>query len=116
MNKIRLLLLIQCACIRFSSAAGAADDGGSGSGGGAGGSSKANCKPGPHAVTNPYPDPDPRAPDRFRVQWWTTASRETPIVLEVFRRWSPLGVDRFHSLVRDNFYDCAAFFRVVPGT
>jgi peptidyl-prolyl cis-trans isomerase A (cyclophilin A) len=74
-----------------------------------------------HAVKNPYPNPDPPAPDSFHVKWWTTARSATtvaapiPIVLEVVRKWSPRGVDRFYSLVRDNYYDCAAFFRVVPG-
>jgi hypothetical protein len=87
---------------------------------------KATCRPSGHAVVNPYPDPDPPAPESFRVKWRTTAPKRNAtasapaaapaIILEVVRKWSPRGVDRFHSLVRDNFYDCAAFFRVVPGT
>ena len=35
-------------------------------------------------------------------------------MLEVIRDWSPLGVDRFYQLIQDNYYDCGAFFRVVP--
>jgi len=50
--------------------------------------------------------------------WKTTATGVAPpreIVMEVVRKWSPLGVDRFYQLLLDNYYDCAAFFRVVPG-
>jgi peptidyl-prolyl cis-trans isomerase A (cyclophilin A) len=60
-----------------------------------------------------YPESDPVAPDTFTVVWNTTVSTQ-PIVLEVIREWSPLGVDRFYQLIQDNYYDCAAFFRVVP--
>lgn len=34
--------------------------------------------------------------------------------MEVHRSWAPIGVDRFWSLLKDHYYDCAAFFRVVP--
>jgi len=76
---------------------------------------KFTCAPGTHAVVNSAPDADPVAPDVFRVTWHTTVSN-TPVVIEVVRAWSPVGVDRFHQLIRDNFFDCSAFFRVVPGT
>jgi hypothetical protein len=75
---------------------------------------KLSCAPGPHDVTNLFPDADPRAPDIFNVSW-TTSAGEKPIVLEVVREWSPLGVDRFYQLFLDNFFNCAAFFRVVPS-
>jgi peptidyl-prolyl cis-trans isomerase A (cyclophilin A) len=75
---------------------------------------KMSCDPGSHNVTNLSPDADPRAPDVFTVSWSTSAG-ENPIVLEVVREWSPLGVDHFYQLVLDNYFNCAAFFRVSPG-
>ena len=77
-------------------------------------SDKLACTSRPNTVPNPYPNPDVKAPDFFTVELLTTASTNDPIVLEVNRSWAPLGVDRFHSLVQDHYYDCAAFFRVVP--
>ena len=56
-----------------------------------------------------------QAPDIFNVRWKTTAAEED-IVVEVYREWSPLGADRFYQLILDNYYNCGAFFRVVPGT
>lgn len=52
------------------------------------------------------------APDTFRVRFATT---EGDIIVEAVRAWSPQGVDRFYNLVRQGFYDDAAFFRVIPG-
>ena len=75
------------------------------------------CVPRPHNVENLSPAKDPRAPDVFHVTWdfiGNNAASSASIVLEVTRAWSPLGVDRFYQLVLDNYYDCAAFFRVVP--
>jgi hypothetical protein len=72
------------------------------------------CAAGLHSMPNLSPDADRRAPDDFRVSWLTSASKK-PIVLEAVREWSPLGVDRFYQLIRDNYFDCAAFFRVAPG-
>jgi len=65
-------------------------------------------------VPNPSPKPDPRSPDKFYVTFSTNVENSEPIVLEVTRAWAPLGVDRFYSLVKDGFYNQAAFFRVVP--
>ena len=77
---------------------------------------KAECVPGLHDVPNLSPANDPRAPEKFRVQWGTSyGDGSQPIVLEVTRSWSPLGVDRFYQLLLDNYYNCAAFFRIVPG-
>ena len=33
----------------------------------------------------------------------------------VTRAWSPIGADRFYTLVKHHFFDGASFFRVVPG-
>jgi peptidyl-prolyl cis-trans isomerase A (cyclophilin A) len=52
------------------------------------------------------------APEVFRVRFETSRG---PFVMEVHHAWSPWAADRFYYLVRRNFYDSAAFFRVLPG-
>jgi peptidyl-prolyl cis-trans isomerase A (cyclophilin A) len=52
------------------------------------------------------------APDVFRVRFETTRGS---FVVEAHRAWAPLGVDRFHYLVRNGFYDGTRFFRVLNG-
>jgi peptidyl-prolyl cis-trans isomerase A (cyclophilin A) len=52
------------------------------------------------------------APDSFRVSFETTRGR---FDVMAHRGWSPNGVDRFYDLVRRQYYDSVAFFRVVPG-
>lgn len=52
------------------------------------------------------------APDSFRVAFET--SRGT-FVVEAVRAWAPHGVDRFHALTREGFFDQDRFFRVIPG-
>jgi cyclophilin family peptidyl-prolyl cis-trans isomerase len=37
------------------------------------------------------------------------------ITLNIERAWAPLGVDRFMQLVKENYYNDNAFFRVVPN-
>mmetsp|Transcript_44616 Transcript_44616/g.49773 ORF Transcript_44616/g.49773 Transcript_44616/m.49773 type:complete len:270 (+) Transcript_44616:59-868(+) len=75
---------------------------------------KNTCKPGPHNKSNPFPEPDARAPDHFYFLIPTTVQEDTGwIIFEVNRTWAPLGVDRFYSLATDNYYDCAALFRVI---
>ena len=84
---------------------------------------KNSCEPGPHNVPNPFPEHDARAPDHFYFVLPTTAYLDSEIeaedagviVFEVNRTWAPIGVDRFYSLANDNYYDCAALFRVVPN-
>jgi len=52
-----------------------------------------------------------KAPDSFKVEFDTSAGKFT---VEVTRDWAPIGADRFYNLVTSNFFDDAAFFRVVP--
>jgi peptidyl-prolyl cis-trans isomerase A (cyclophilin A) len=52
------------------------------------------------------------APDRYKVLFETT---QGDFVLEAYRDWAPLGVDRFYNLVSNGYYDGARFFRVLPG-
>jgi len=52
------------------------------------------------------------APAEFKVRFDTSKG---PFVLEVHREWAPNGVDRFYELVKNNFFNDARFFRVVPG-
>jgi peptidyl-prolyl cis-trans isomerase A (cyclophilin A) len=66
---------------------------------------------------SPLLDPDSaelarQAPDSFRVRFETSRG---PFVMQAVRAWAPHGVDRFHYLVRNGFYDGVRFFRVVPG-
>jgi cyclophilin family peptidyl-prolyl cis-trans isomerase len=53
-----------------------------------------------------------QAPDSFRVAFETTRGN---FVVDVFRDWSPRGVDRFHELVSSGYFTDVAFFRVLPG-
>jgi peptidyl-prolyl cis-trans isomerase A (cyclophilin A) len=50
------------------------------------------------------------APDSFDVQLATTKG---PIVVRLHRDWSPLGVDRFHALVQQRYFDDVAFHRTI---
>ena len=72
---------------------------------------KPACTPGLHKISV---SESLQAPDIFNVRWKTTAAEED-IVVEVYREWAPLGADRFYQLILDNYYNCGAFFRVVPG-
>jgi len=88
---------------------------------------KNTCKPGLHRVKNPSPHPDEQSPDIWYYKIPTTIRRKGyndnvdrednddtgVIVLKIHRDWAPNGADRFYSLVKDNYYDCAIFFRVV---
>ena len=85
---------------------------------------KNSCYTGPHTIPNPSPDPDTISPEIWYFHIPTTVTGDginivgendnNLIVLEIHRDWSPLGADRLYALVKDNYYDCAAFFRVVP--
>jgi peptidyl-prolyl cis-trans isomerase A (cyclophilin A) len=52
------------------------------------------------------------APATFKAKFTTTKG---DFVVEVTRAWAPLGADRFYNLVKNQFYDGAAFFRVLSG-
>ena len=52
------------------------------------------------------------APDIYRVRFETTKGA---FVIEVTREWSPLGADRFYNLVKIDFYNDTAFFRVIKN-
>jgi len=53
-----------------------------------------------------------KAPDVYEVKFTTTKG---DFVVQVTRAWAPLGADRFYNLVVNQFFDEAAFFRVVPN-
>jgi peptidyl-prolyl cis-trans isomerase A (cyclophilin A) len=53
-----------------------------------------------------------QAPASFKAKFTTTKG---DFVVEVTRAWAPLGADRFYNLVKNHFFDGAAFFRVLPG-
>ena len=57
-------------------------------------------------------DDDTKSPDQYRVRLDTSKG---PVVIEVTRGWAPRGSDRFHLLVKRNFYDQNRFFRVIPN-
>ena len=53
-----------------------------------------------------------KAPDVYQAKFTTTKG---DFVIEVHREWAPLGADRFYNLVKNGFFDDAAFFRVLPN-
>lgn len=71
------------------------------------------CKPPSHPV-DPSAAPS-TAPNAVRVAITTTVDPSQEIILELTRDWAPKGVDRLYQLFQDHFFECATFFRVVPG-
>lgn len=55
---------------------------------------------------------DAQAPDSFLVRFETSRG---PFTVMAHRAWSPAGVDRFHYLVINRFFDDTRFFRVIPN-
>ena len=65
------------------------------------------------ALAQPKPGtPNEKAPETFKVRFATTKG---DFVMQVHRSWSPIGADRFYTLVKSGFYDGSAFYRVIPG-
>jgi len=52
------------------------------------------------------------APEKFQVKFETSKGN---FVIEVYRDWSPHGVDRLYYLVKHGFYDDVRFFRIIDG-
>lgn len=55
---------------------------------------------------------DEKAPKTFKVRFETTVG---PFTIKVHRDWAPKGADRLYNLVKLDFYDDVAFFRVIDG-
>jgi peptidyl-prolyl cis-trans isomerase A (cyclophilin A) len=53
-----------------------------------------------------------KAPESFQVLFTTTKGY---FILEAYRRWSPLGVDRLYQLVLSGFYNNNMIYRVEPN-
>jgi peptidyl-prolyl cis-trans isomerase A (cyclophilin A) len=54
---------------------------------------------------------DERAPDSYNVRFDTSKGQ---FIMTVNRNWSPIGADRFYTLVKTGFFDGVRFFRVIP--
>merc|ERR1711916_34215 len=52
--------------------------------------------------------------NKFKVEFTTTVNGGDKFVVEIEKKFAPLGADQFHQLVENGFYDDAGFFRVVP--
>jgi cyclophilin family peptidyl-prolyl cis-trans isomerase len=50
-----------------------------------------------------------KAPETFKAVFKTNKGE---FVIEVYRKWSPLGADRIYQLVKSGFFSDALFFRV----
>ncbi len=68
------------------------------------------CSKSPEVTSGP--PKDEKSPDSYRVKFETTKGL---FVVEVHRDWAPLGSDRFYTLVKNNYFDGAKFFRVIPA-
>lgn len=62
--------------------------------------------------TSSAQDAAEKAPETFQVEFETSAGNFT---IEVPRKWAPVGADRFHDLVKKEFFNDVRFFRVVPN-
>src|ERR1051326_3047085 len=58
------------------------------------------------------PEMSAEAPQEFDVRLQTNRGN---IALEIYREWSPRGVDHFYNLVRTGYYDQVRFSRISAG-
>jgi cyclophilin family peptidyl-prolyl cis-trans isomerase len=58
------------------------------------------------------PPPAGPVPDTFRVAFETTKGK---FVVEVYKKWAPIGAKRFYELAGMGAFDDNAFYRVVPN-
>lgn len=72
---------------------------------------KAGDKSADKKVSAP-PKKPAKAPEKYYAAFDTTKGR---FVIEVNRKWAPIGADHFYNLIKSGYYDGAKFFRVVPG-
>ncbi len=72
-----------------------------------------------HNISNPYPMRDAISPNLFTIRFETNVvfngKRAEPFIMNVTRALAPLGADRLYSLVKDNYFTNATFFRLVPN-
>mmetsp|Transcript_15850 Transcript_15850/g.26662 ORF Transcript_15850/g.26662 Transcript_15850/m.26662 type:complete len:213 (+) Transcript_15850:112-750(+) len=73
-----------------------------------------SCMPIYNNITNDNRKVVDPAPEAFIAIFNINIAHSEPVVIEVNRTWSPRGADRFHVLMRDGYYNCAAFYRVIP--
>ena len=50
-----------------------------------------------------------KAPETFKARFKTSKGE---FIIEAYRKWSPLGVDRLYQLIKTGFYDNTLLFRV----
>ena len=50
-----------------------------------------------------------KAPETFKARFKTSRGE---FIIEAYRKWSPLGVDRLYQLIKTGFYDNTLLFRV----
>jgi peptidyl-prolyl cis-trans isomerase A (cyclophilin A) len=73
---------------------------------------KSETTPTPDALLHPDTAAMKRAaPDSFDVAFETGKGQ---FVVRAYRAWAPNGVDRFHYLVSNGYYDRVKFFRNIP--
>lgn len=60
----------------------------------------------------PKPDADLISPEHYMALVQTSKG---DFLIEVHREWSPIGVDRFYTLIQKGFFQELPFFRVING-